>query len=401
MIRRLASMDVNNNSCSGVGEREGRIHSALVQRRHWGFAHGIGRSGCLEEVQPKAVGSSCVQRITNKLVKQALKVCGIPVGRMQCVVFPLATGMTLAVVLKAFASKNPGSRYVLMPRIDQKSCVKCVGMAGLDLHIVPNRIVKDALCTDIGALEEAINLCGATNVAAVLTTNSCFAPRVPDDLLAVGRVCRKYGIPHVVNNAYGVQSATSTKNLRRVLESRDASVDAIVQSCDKNFMVPVGGAIVVASGDDMGRITGSYPGRAGITPILDLLITLLSLGSSGLRGLLRERSENFDHFKALLLALPGLRVLETEENDISMAITGGAEEITTQLGAELFIRGISGCRVIVPNGKTTRVGELEFVDWGSHHDGYPVPYFTVAAAIGQSRQEMSSFLIKLGALIAK
>ena len=29
----------------GVGEREARVHSPLVRRRHYGLAHGIGRSG--------------------------------------------------------------------------------------------------------------------------------------------------------------------------------------------------------------------------------------------------------------------------------------------------------------------------------------------------------------------
>jgi O-phospho-L-seryl-tRNASec:L-selenocysteinyl-tRNA synthase len=39
-------MDSNNfNGNCGVGEREGRIYSNLVSNRHYGFAHGIGRSG--------------------------------------------------------------------------------------------------------------------------------------------------------------------------------------------------------------------------------------------------------------------------------------------------------------------------------------------------------------------
>jgi O-phospho-L-seryl-tRNASec:L-selenocysteinyl-tRNA synthase len=47
-------MDSNNFVGSvGVGEREGRVASGLVARRHYGLAHGIGRSGDLTAEQPK------------------------------------------------------------------------------------------------------------------------------------------------------------------------------------------------------------------------------------------------------------------------------------------------------------------------------------------------------------
>lgn len=39
-------MDTNNfPNKIGVGEREGRIFSELVNKRHYYMAHGIGRSG--------------------------------------------------------------------------------------------------------------------------------------------------------------------------------------------------------------------------------------------------------------------------------------------------------------------------------------------------------------------
>ena len=42
----LSAMDSNNFSGGvGAGEREGRVWSPLVRARHWGLAHGIGRSG--------------------------------------------------------------------------------------------------------------------------------------------------------------------------------------------------------------------------------------------------------------------------------------------------------------------------------------------------------------------
>merc|ERR1712150_135802 len=44
----LARMDLNNfpSNC-GVGEREARVFSEAVYRRHFGLCHGIGRSGDL------------------------------------------------------------------------------------------------------------------------------------------------------------------------------------------------------------------------------------------------------------------------------------------------------------------------------------------------------------------
>jgi O-phosphoseryl-tRNA(Sec) selenium transferase, SepSecS len=47
-------MDSNNfRSNAGVGEREGRVACPLVRRRHFGLAHGIGRSGDISAEQPK------------------------------------------------------------------------------------------------------------------------------------------------------------------------------------------------------------------------------------------------------------------------------------------------------------------------------------------------------------
>lgn len=61
-------------------------------------------------------------------------------------------------------------------------------------------------------------------------------------------------------------------------------VDAIVQSTDKNFMVPVGGAVVAASKqlpDLVHAVNKLYPGRAAVNAHLDLLMTLLSWGVQG------------------------------------------------------------------------------------------------------------------------
>ena len=63
---------------------------------------------------------------------------------------------------------------------------------------------------------------------------------------------------------------------------RRGRVDAVVQSTDKNFMVPVGGAIVAAPGSSpaaVAAVNQLYPGRACMAPLLDLLMTVLLWGA--------------------------------------------------------------------------------------------------------------------------
>jgi hypothetical protein len=50
-------------------------------------------------------------------------------------------------------------------------------------------------------------------VVCVLTTTSCFAPRALDDVVGVARLCARLGVPHLVNNAYGLQCAATTAQL--------------------------------------------------------------------------------------------------------------------------------------------------------------------------------------------
>ncbi len=71
-------MDTNNfPNKVGVGERESRIYSNIVAQRHFFMGHGIGRSGDVAAVQPKAAGSSLLLKLTKFLTKDALKVLGV------------------------------------------------------------------------------------------------------------------------------------------------------------------------------------------------------------------------------------------------------------------------------------------------------------------------------------
>ena len=53
------------------------------------------------------------------------------------------------------------------------------------------------------------------DVFCIVTTTSCFAPRAPDDVVGVARLCLKHNVRHVVNNAYGVQCSKTCAQIAR------------------------------------------------------------------------------------------------------------------------------------------------------------------------------------------
>jgi O-phospho-L-seryl-tRNASec:L-selenocysteinyl-tRNA synthase len=46
------------------------------------------------------------------------------------IVVPMATGMTMSLFLLYIRSVRPTAKYVIWPRIDQKTCLKCIATAG-------------------------------------------------------------------------------------------------------------------------------------------------------------------------------------------------------------------------------------------------------------------------------
>lgn len=79
LVRDAALLDSNNFVANvGAGEREARVACPLVRRRHFGLAHGVGRSGDITAEQPKAAGSTLLTRLSNLLAADALRVAGAP-----------------------------------------------------------------------------------------------------------------------------------------------------------------------------------------------------------------------------------------------------------------------------------------------------------------------------------
>lgn len=207
LLEELAAMDSNNFlKNAGVGEREARIASSIVASRHFNFGHGIGRSGDLVEVQPKAAGSSILYKLTNSLALDALRTLGVP-KTQACFVAPLGTGMSLTLVFLTLRQEKPLANYIIWSRIDQKSCFKSILAAGFQPVIIEPILHDDELRTDSAKIESVIQTMGSEQIACVMTTTSCFAPRSSDSIEQVAAICLKHGVAHVINNAYGAQSS--------------------------------------------------------------------------------------------------------------------------------------------------------------------------------------------------
>ncbi len=240
-----------------------------------------------------------------------------------------------------------------------------------------------------------MNLLGPDNVLCVLSTTSCFAPRVPDKVDDIARFCKERDVPHLINNAYGVQSKIIMKLIGRA--QRVGRVDGYVQSLDKNWMVPVGGAVICGRVAD---IAGSlYPGRASSGPLLDLFITLLSMGVEGWTNLLNQREELMEWFSS---GGPNLELkrLETPANPISVAFVVNGET-PKMLGSMLFTRGLTGHRVCEYSEKKSEDGQ--FVNWGQHCNAYSPAkaYMTIAVSIGLTKDQLQTAISIINKTIKK
>ena len=369
----------------GVGEREGKVYSSLVLQRHFGYTHGMGRSGNLFDPQPKAVGSTILTQLTNQLLYDIIVRGGShinpctttgsnnakqkqPQQHPRSIILPSCTGMSIALVLQTLRHKHlqsqrrrlklqptvvlPNKDIVLWSRIDQKSCYKAIVAAGLQCIVIPTRIDQDAVVTDIAALERAIQTYTPARILAVITTTSCFAPRVPDQVDVVAKLIQQYnnninnnchmqeglnehGIDdddddadkhmyHVINHAYGLQCSKTGKLLTRAMTI--GQVDAIVCSLDKNFLVPVSGSVVLSPHSlTIQQIGKIYAGRASASHIIDICATLLSMGLTGYQQLHQQRQNvRLPQFVAQFQTMAtkyNERLLVCPTNTISFAMT--------------------------------------------------------------------------------
>ncbi len=385
-IEMLASMDTDKDAIAAkVGEREARVPNDYVLSLAAGFAHGIGRSGDLIAPQPKAPGGSILNLLASRVATSLLRKIGLP--RVErAIVLPVSTGLSIGLCLSAIHASQeslsqgrPWERHeVIVPRVDHKSPMKGIKMAGFTPVVVPATLAGDEVDVPVYRIQDAIN--GKT--AAILTTTAFFPPRAPDHVKEISKLCKDLGVPHVINNSYGIQSEAYLKLVRGAMDA--GRVDYVVQSTDKNFLTPVGGAIVCSgSGETIEDLAKVYPGRASAQPLVQFLASVLSMGLSGYRDLVGQQVANrafLERVATEFASQSGQRMLKVE-NPIAVAVS--LNGIPKEIGGILYNLRVTGPRVVFPS------------DFGSCIDEYPVPYMTLNAGIGATRRDIEALAPRL------
>jgi O-phospho-L-seryl-tRNASec:L-selenocysteinyl-tRNA synthase len=368
----LSSMDADKDpKAARVGEREARTASKLLMELSGGFIHGVGRSGSLTSPQPKASGGSLMYHLANRLALDALRNFGVPNIR-GAIVLPVATGMALALALSVVREKT-GKNLVVYPRVDHKSPLKAIKLVGMKANVLEGEVIDDAVKVPIEAVEKAVS----NNTAAIVSTTTFFPPRAVDDVVEIAKIAEKYGVFHVINNAYGVQSREIMKLVRKAIDK--GRVDAFIQSTDKNFLTPVGGSIVASPNEEfITEVSSAYPGRASAAPILHFMVAILSLGIEGyekLRDNQEECKRLLEHELEAVARKHGERILNVW-NPTAVAMTLNNKESPEKVGHYLYTLRVTGARVLKPK------------DFGVCCKEYKFPYITMSAAIGCEKEEI-------------
>jgi len=322
----------------------------------------------------------------------------------------MATGMALRECFIALLHERPKAKHVIWPRIDQKSCLKSMLSLNLTVHPIEPSLQDFELVSNLEAIENKIRELGDENVLCIHSTISCFAPRRPDKIADIGKIAFRRDIPHIVNGAYFLTIKKARNLVQECAKSKGSSrIDAVVCSTDKNFLTPVGGSIVFSAskGEDSitTKIAKNYPGRASMSPVLDLFITLLEIGKSGYLRLIKDQEDNFNFLVSELERFGSERRMKVlGYNGVSVAISlerfscagNGDNKHLVELGSRLFRRNISGPRVVPCDGKNEKkISCHNFKNYGSSYDAYPLPYLALASAIGMERREIEILLKKL------
>lgn len=379
LLQILSNMDTDKDSnAARIGEREARIASKLHLKTSSGFCHGVGRSGFLTAPQPKAPGGSIMYELANYLARNMLKNFGLP-NIKEAIVVPMSTGMSLALCLGALRPDVESNKNsVLVPRIDHKSILKAIDLMGFKSKIIDGKVIGDAVRVDVEDIKDNLD----SNCFAVLSTTSFFPPREHDDVKEISKFAKDNDLIHIIINAYGVQSAEWMKIIRSGIDA--GRVDAIIQSTDKNFLTPVGGAVLASPQEStIIKISQAYPGRASATPIVNFLISMLSLGINGYQKLLNEQKENRILLEKKLKEI----AYKTNENilnvfnpvAVALSLNNIKTENLTALGGAFYNLRVTGPRVY---------NQEEKKDFGPCCDNYPIPYIVMNAAIGAKSEDI-------------
>jgi O-phospho-L-seryl-tRNASec:L-selenocysteinyl-tRNA synthase len=381
LLQMLSNMDTDKDqNAARVGEREARIASKLHIRTSAGFCHGVGRSGFLTAAQPKAPGGSIMYEISNYLARHIMRNTGLP-NIKDAIVVPLCTGMSLSLTLSAL-KPNQNDRFkhtVLVPQIDHKSVLKSIDLMGFKSKVIPGKIFGDAVRIPIEDIKNNLD----DNCFAIISLTSFFPPREHDDIKEIAKFSKEHKLIHIVINAYGVQSPEWMKLIRSAIDA--GKIDAIIQSTDKNFLTPVGGAVIASpEKDNIKKISQAYAGRASASPVVDFLISMLSLGIKGYQKLIHEQQKNRKTLETYLTGVANKineRILNVHNPvAVAMSLNNMKEDQLYALGGALYNLRVTGPRVYNPKQKA----------FGTCCSDYPTPYIVMNAAIGATEKDIIS-----------
>ena len=384
LLQTLSNMDTDkDNSAARVGEREARIASKLHLRTSAGFCHGVGRSGFLTAAQPKAPGASIMYELSNYLARNILRNTGLP-NIKDAIVVPVCTGMSLSLALGALKQDQSEDnlnykRTVLVPQIDHKSLLKSIDFMGFKAKIVPGQIFGDAVRIPVEEIKNNLD----DDCFAIISLTSFFPPREHDNIKEISKFAQENNLVHIVINAYGVQSQELMKLIRSGIDA--GRVDAIIQSTDKNFLTPVGGAVIASpSKENIIKISQGYAGRASATPVVNFLISMLSIGINGYQKLIEEQQKNRKILETKLSEIAEIlneRILDIY-NPVAVALSlkNMKEEKLYALGGALYNLRVTGPRVYNPKENA----------FGTCCSNYPTPYIVMNAAIGATEKDIVS-----------
>jgi len=317
--------------------------------------------------------------LSNYLARNFLKNFGLP-NIKDAVVVPLATGMSLALCLGALrANNNSNKRTILIPRIDHKTILKAIDLMGFKAKIINGVIFGDAVRVPIDEIKANLD----NNCFAILSFTSFFPPREHDNIKEISKFAQDNNLVHLIINAYGVQSSEWMNLIRSAIDA--GRVDAIIQSTDKNFLTPVGGSVIASPNKDIiTKISQSYAGRASATPVVNFLISMLSLGINGYKKLLEEQKINRELLEKRLSQTANNireRLLEVfNPVAVALSLENLKKEQLTALGGALYNLRVTGPRVYNPKDD----------GFGTCCENYPTPYIVMNAAIGATITDINS-----------
>jgi O-phospho-L-seryl-tRNASec:L-selenocysteinyl-tRNA synthase len=389
LLNILSNLDSDKDPGSiRIGEREGRISSDILNEISGGFCHGIGRSGELTAAQPKAAGASLMQNLTNKIVLSLTKALGLPNVKAALTV-PFGTGMSIGMAIRGalnyYKIDFHEKPMVLMTQIDHKSPKKGIEYIGGVLKIIPGRYgdnyySKEGVFTNIEEVKK-IYQSNSSKISAIVSSTCFFAPRVPDNVKEIAKFAKEHQIIHIINNAYGLQTPSLLKIIRQSIDA--GRIDAIIQSTDKNFLTPVGGAVIISPNPDLiDTISKCYAGRASASPVVQLLVSLLSMGKQGYLSRIEIQKQNRKFLEDSLTEVANEfneHIIECN-NPVSCAMSLKNVKMgkIQDLGGILYNLRVTGPRII----------NIHKDPFGSCTTEMKWPYVVMNAAIGVKKEHI-------------